>query len=241
MGRLPSRLRPGYSIVATSETDAGMPNYAIQRRHMVDSQLRTNKVTDPALLEAMGAVPRERFVTAAQRGIAYIDVDLAIGNGRALLEPMVFARLLQSAGIGPRDVVLDIGCATGYSTAVVARLAKTVIGLESEAALAGEASAALAELGVVNAMVMSGPLEKGWPRQAPYDAIIVEGAVDELPEDLLAQLGEGGRLVAVIRDSDGVGRATMVARRAGILSRRALFDAASAPLAGFRRRPTFVF
>lgn len=218
-----------------------MTDFAAMRRNMVENQIRTNRVTDPRVIEAMETVPRELFVPKAMRAIAYIDEDIQVAPGRYLLEPMVMARLLQAAEIGADDVVLDIGCATGYGPALLARLAASVVGLESDAALADKASALLAELGVDNAAVVTGPLEEGYPKQAPYDVILIEGAVDEVPRAIADQLAEGGRLATVVRTSAPMGRATVFLRLHGAISRRPVFDAAVPLLPGFRKEPEFVF
>jgi len=217
-----------------------MNDFATARFNMVEGQVRPNKVTDMALLTAMLNVPRERFVPEAQRSLAYIDNDVQIGRGRALLGPMVFGRLLQEVGVQPGDVVLDVGCATGYSTAILARLARAVVGLESDAELAQQASANLVALGVDNAAIMTGPLAEGYAKQAPYDVIVIAGAVAEVPDALTAQLAEGGRLITVVR-SQGLGKATLIQRTGGVLGARIVFDASAAMLPGFEEKPQFVF
>ncbi|MBF0335951.1 MAG: protein-L-isoaspartate O-methyltransferase [Alphaproteobacteria bacterium] len=217
-------------------------DFAAVRHNMVENQLRTNRVIDPLVVEAMEAVPRERFVPKQMRGIAYVDEDIDLGGGRFLMEPLVLGRLLQSAEIRPTDVVLDVGCATGYATAVIARMASTVVALESDPEAAAGAAAVLEELGVVNAAVVTGPLAEGYSTQGPYDVIVIEGQVPEVPPGLCAQLADGGRLVAVICDDDtGVGRLTVVTRAGNTYGRRALFDGSTRRLAGFEKRPGFVF
>ena len=218
-----------------------MSDHAAQRLNMVESQLRTNKVTDPALIAAMAAVPRERFLPKALHGIAYVDEDLPLGADRHLMEPMVMARLIQALRLTPSDVVLEIGTGCGYGAAILARLASTVVALESDPALAASAANILNEQGFDTAIVVEGPLGEGYPRQGPYDAILVSGAVPELPVAILDQMAEGGRLAAVIGRPGEPGRATLVQRRGGVASRRVMFDAAVAPLPGFAREPGFVF
>jgi protein-L-isoaspartate(D-aspartate) O-methyltransferase len=218
-----------------------MPDYAVARRNMVASQLRTNRVTDPSVIAAMEELPRERFVPIDLAGVAYVDEDLPLGHGRYLVEPMILARMLQEAEIRPTDVVLDIGCGTGYSTAVAARLADTVFGLESDASLARRATETLAQLEIDNAVVVEGPLAGGYPAHAPYDVILLEGSVPEVPAAVAGQLAEGGRLVAVVSETGRTGRAVLAARRAGVVSQRDLFDAATPALPGFRARTGFRF
>ncbi len=218
-----------------------MSNYATARMNMVDGQIRPNKVTDAGLLASLGAVPRELFVPKAARAYAYVDEDVAIGNGRYLMEPLVLARLLQEAQISDQDVVLDIGCATGYSTAVISRLANTVVALESDAELVARASELLTELDIENAVAVQTDVTEGYPDQAPYDVIVVNGAVAEAPQRLLDQLGENGRLVAVIARSGHHGTARLFKRMGGHVSSRPLFDAATPVLPGFEPRSTFVF
>ena len=222
-----------------------MEDFAVARTKMVDSQLRTEQVTDYGILAVMGAVPRELFVPQHQRALAYLDKDIAIksageGPPRYLMEAAPFARLLQLAEINPTDVVLDIGCGSGYSAAVLSRLAGSVVALESDAVLAAEASRHLSQLGVTNVKVVTGSLEAGHPTDGPYDVIIVEGSVETLPAALFGQLKEGGRLVAVV----GYGRtgmATLCTKSENQIGRRTAFNAAVRPLPGFRKPQAFVF
>ena len=218
-----------------------MFDFAQARSNMIDSQLRTNKVTDTGVLDAFAAVPRERFLPEARAGVAYIDEDLEVAPGRYLMEPMVLARLLQAARIEATDMVLDVGCTTGYSSAVLARLADTVVALESDPALCERANQTLQDLGIDNAVVVTGDLTAGYEKQAPYDVILLGGAVAELPEAILSQLAEGGRLVTVMATQAHLGQAVLVRRNAGQASRRVLFDAAVRELPGFAAAPGFVF
>jgi len=217
-----------------------MPDYAAQRLTMVESQVRANDVTDPRVSAAMRQIPREKFVPGAKRGIAYADAAIEVVPGRYLLEPRTIAKLLQLAEIGPNDSVLDVGCATGYSTAVIAQLARAVIGLEQDAALVRMASDAVPAVGAKNAAVVQGSLAEGFRQKAPYDAIFINGAVEMVPEGLLSQLAEGGRLVAVIR-SGALGRAHLYLREHGRVGYRIAFDASAPLLAGFREAVGFVF
>lgn len=223
-----------------------MQDFTAARMKMVDNQLRTQSVTDYEVLAAMGAVPRERFLPAASRSLAYIDSDLAIkaatpgGPARYMMEPAPLARLMQLAEVGKTDVVLVVGCGTGYSAAVLARLADSVVALEEDAELAANAAEVLADLGVDNVAVVTGPLETGYPSEAPFDVIFVDGSVEVVPAALLDQLRDGGRAVAVV----GYGRsaeATLFRRSSNDLGRRIAFDADVQPLPGFRKPKAFVF
>ena len=208
---------------------------------MVESQIRPNKVTDFAILEAFLDVPRERFVPEGRRGIAYVDEDLPVGGGRCLMEPMVLGRFLQQGGLMPEDRVLIVGAATGYDAAVVSRVAKRVVALESDKELALRARSALASVGATSVAVREGPLEAGWPDQAPYDLILFGGAVGAVPDAITQQLAEGGRLLAVVKDGPGLGKATLFVKARGAVSKRVLFDAGTVLLPGFAPEPGFVF
>jgi protein-L-isoaspartate(D-aspartate) O-methyltransferase len=220
-----------------------MVDFVRQRQAMVDGQIRVNDVTDPRIIEAMLALPREQFVPRSRVDLAYIDEDIEIREAfgaapaRYLMEPMTLAKLIQALEIEPADRALVVGCATGYSAAIVARLAGKVIALESEEALAAEARRILKQR---NITVVSGALNAGWPYSAPYDAILIDGSVEFVPDAITAQLADGGRLVAVV----GQGRAAKAlfhVRSGGVVSARPLFDAAIPPLPGFARPPQFVF
>jgi protein-L-isoaspartate(D-aspartate) O-methyltransferase len=215
-------------------------NFAAARHNMVESQLRTNRVNDPAVLEAFESVPREAFAPPHRQALAYLDDDLPIAPGRFLMEPMVLARLVQLAAPDAADAALDVGCGTGYSTAILSRLTGRVVGLESEHDLARRARAALIEMGAANAMIAEGEPAQGWAASGPYDVIVVNGMIEVVPPALVAQLGEGGRLVYVQR-RDGVGRATVTTRLEGVVSSRISFEAAVPPLPGFRAPAGFVF
>jgi protein-L-isoaspartate(D-aspartate) O-methyltransferase len=216
-------------------------NYAEARHNMVESQIRTNQVTAAAVLQTLDEVPRELFVPKHLRGVAYQDEDIDLGGGRTLMEPVVFARLLQAARISPTDVVLDIGCANGYSAAVLARLASTVVAVECDPELAARTGALLAQLSVDNVAVIQGSLADGDAAHGPYQVIVIEGAVAQIPEMLLGQLADGGRLIAVVNGEPSFGKATLILRTGDVFSRREVFEAAISPLPGFQAKPRFVF
>jgi protein-L-isoaspartate(D-aspartate) O-methyltransferase len=215
-------------------------DFASARHNMVENQIRANRVTDPVVISAMTELPREVFVPEQLQGIAYVDEDIVLGQGRCLMEPMVLARLLQGAVVQSSDVVLDVGCGSGYSAAVLARMASTVVALEPDAGLAARANEIIAELGIDTVTVVEGPMKDGWSEQAPYDVILFDGAVSEVPSAIRDQLAEGGRLVAVIAGR-GMGKAVLITRHGGTYSRCTVFDAATSSLPGFVRRPTFEF
>lgn len=223
-----------------------MIDYTAARLNMVESQLRTNKITDPALLESFGTVPRELFVPENLRGMAYSDSNLEIGKGRCLLEPRVLGRLIQAANPQPGDMVLDVGCGSGYSTAILARLAATVVALESDKSLVDITNQTLTDLAIDNSIVVEGPLTEGYAKQGPYDVILINGSLAEIPPRLSEQLADGGRLVVVLRGGTnaargGIGRGTLVQRIGKTISSRSLFDAATPFLPEFMQEPGFVF
>jgi protein-L-isoaspartate(D-aspartate) O-methyltransferase len=220
-----------------------MFDFAAARRMMVDCQVRTADVTDQRIIAAMQELPRERFVPERNASLAYLDLDVAVTEAkpaRRLLKPMVLAKLIQAAEIGPQDRVLDVGCATGYASALLARLARQVTALEEDATLARHARENLAAVGAANAEVVSGPLTGGWPAGAPYDVILVDGAAEVVPERLLRQLAEGGRLVGVVGRTPA-SKAVLYLAGAGQASAVPIFDAAAAALPGFAEPPQFVF
>nr|WP_137389213.1 protein-L-isoaspartate O-methyltransferase [Rhodoligotrophos defluvii] len=221
-----------------------MIDYATKRRNMVESQLRPNGVTDPRINTAMLEIPRELFVAPMRQPLAYIDEDVAITDGsqaRYIMEPMVFARLIQLAEVGPGDVVLDIGCGLGYSSAVLARLAQSVVGLEEDPQLVADGNARLAQIGAANAVLVQGHLNQGYPQEAPYDVIVINGQVAEVPSRIFSQLRDGGRLVAVI-DHGPIGKASLFTVNKGAISQRIAFDASVVRLPGFeKQRPLFTF
>jgi len=218
-----------------------MSDFALARRNMLESQLRPNGVDDEALLAAMGSLPRERFLPERLRGIAYVDEDVALGNGRSLMEPLILARLVQLARVGKTDRALDVGCGTGYATALLANLAQAVVGLECDHAVASGTEQRLRELGIKNAWVVEGPLEAGYAPRAPYDVILLGGAVEVVSSAVAGQLAEGGRLVTVIRAPGAIGRTTVITKTNGVLATRSINDAATKALPGFERPKEFAF
>jgi len=217
---------------------------------MVESQLRPNEVTDARLLASMRSLPRERFVPRALRPLAYMDEGIEVfpsvdgAPPRFLLAPMVLARLVQLAAVEPQDAVLDIGCATGYSTAVLAGLGGSVVGVEPEPGLAEVARRTVRELGIANADIVEGELARGHPAGAPYDVIFLNGSVPEIPESLLSQLKEGGRLAAILSsggDQGSQGKAYLFVKVSGEVSGLPHFDAGARPLPGFLPEACFTF
>jgi protein-L-isoaspartate(D-aspartate) O-methyltransferase len=188
----------------------------------------------------MLTVPRERFLPAAKRAFAYADVPVEVSPQRFMLDPRVFAKLIQLADIKANDRVLDVGCTTGYSSAVLALIAKTVVALEQDADLVRVASEVLPGAGATNVTVVQGGLVEGDKGHAPFDVIVINGAVESVPDELFAQLAEGGRLVTVIQQK-AVGRATLFVKENSRIGSRPDFDAGVPLLAGFRKAVGFVF
>ncbi len=210
------------------------------RRLMVEGQVRTADVTDADLLEAMQTLPRERFLPASLAPLAYMDSDIPLPNGRALLKPMVLAKLIQAARVSRADRVLDVGCATGYSSAVLAALAGSVVALEEDADLARQARESLAAVGAAAVEVVIGPLTAGWASGGPYDVILLNGATEIAPDTLGRQLKPDGRLVGVHGRSPA-SKAMIYHFIEGHMIGRPIFDAAARLLPGFVAPPEFVF
>lgn len=220
-----------------------MDDFQVARSHMVDCQIRTNGVIDEAILDAFETVPRELFVPADKKAVAYTDKPVMLPGQRVLMDPMTHARLLQAAAPQPDEVALSIGASSGYSAAVLSPLVTTVLALESDPARIDEAMATLDTVGVHNAAYIQGNLPDGAPDQAPFDVIMINGAVAEVPPPLLDQLAIGGRLVAVVRpDGRSASQAVLFVRHdTGHISRRVLFDISLPYLAGFEPKDSFVF
>jgi protein-L-isoaspartate(D-aspartate) O-methyltransferase len=226
-----------------------MIDFVRQRLTMVETQIRPNEVTDPRLLAILRSLPRERFVPERFRPLAYMDEAIEVfpaidgAPARFLLAPMVLARLVQLAAVEPRDTVLDVGCATGYSTAVLAGLGRKVIGLEPEPELAEAARGALRETGIVNIEIVEAPLGRGYRDAGPYDVILLNGSVPEPPNSLTSQLSEGGRLAAVLSNGGAgrQGKAYLFVKVGGEVSGVPHFDAGARPLPGFAPEPCFSF
>ena len=221
-----------------------MIDFAAARRMMVDGQVRTADVTDLRLLAAMLELPRERFFPDDKASLAYLELDVPVSAPgqpvRRLLKPMVLAKLIQAAGIAESDAVLDVGCASGYSTALLTHLAGSVVGLEEDAALARQAADAMSWAQLPNAKIVTGPLAQGCVGEGPYDVILLQGSAEVIPPALFDQLKNGGRLICVL--GRGPQGKAMFYRRAEVdISGRPVFDAAAAALPGFAKPPEFVF
>lgn len=223
-----------------------MSDFKLERINMVESQIRPNAVTNPDLLKALLETPRELFVPPFLRSLAYIDGVLRVENAREhraaryLLSPMVFAKLAQLADIRPGDRILDVGGATGYSAAILAKLGASVVALENDAGLTAVAKEALAGAGIKNVSFVMGPLEAGAPESAPFDVIFLNGRVGHLPEALLAQLAEGGRLVTIM-GNDTAAKAKLVSKIDSRIQQRMAFDAGAPIMPGFEQKSAFIF
>lgn len=217
-----------------------MIDYDRARKVMVDNQLRAAGVTDRRLLVAMGEVPREQFVPELRRSLAYIDEALPLSDARKLGAPAPFARLVQLAEVDGTDHVLDLGCGTGYSAAVLARLGASVVAVEAEPALAATARSVLSALGATNVTVVDGAIETAGKAKGPYDVIVIEGVVESVPEALFAQLKPEGRLVALVAERGRPAVANLFARSGKGIAARPAFDAHLPPLAP-RPDDSFVF
>ena len=220
-----------------------MTDFTAARLNMIESQVRPNGITDRRIIAAMERIPRELFVPESRRAVAYMDEDVALEPSspqpRALIESMAFARMLQHAAVKPTDKLLIVGAGTGYGAAVTASLAAETVALECDPGLAAEARRNLE--GTANVKLVEGPLEAGVPADAPYDVIVAEGRVEEVPQALIDQLADGGRLVAVVGEAD-MAQAVVHTRSGTAIAVRQVFDASIAALPGMKKKkPAFVF
>ncbi|MGP6087909.1 protein-L-isoaspartate O-methyltransferase family protein [Antarctobacter jejuensis] len=215
-----------------------MTDFATRRRMMVDTQVRPSDVTEFPIIDAMLTVPREAFVPRDRVEAAYASEHVDLGEGRVLLDPRVFAKLLDALNLSNRDLVLDIGAGYGYSSAVIARIAEAVVAVEDDEARAGEAENLMAEHHADNVILHNGPLAAGAPEHGPYDAIIVEGGVEVLPDTLIDQLKEGGRM-AVIFMENALGTVRIGHKLDGKMSWRYSFNGTAPVIEGFEKTAEF--
>jgi len=213
-------------------------DFARARTAMVDSQVRPNAVTDFDIIRIMSAVPRENFVPSDLRELSYLDQHLPLSDNRKMLSPMRLAQLVQLADIKSTDIVLDIACGTGYAAAVIAGLAGSVVAIDDQEELVEAATEALADLDIGNVAVLAADLTKGVAKEAPFDVIFIEGAVESVSAELKTQLAEGGRIVCV-EPVDGVDVAVVYTKNGGDLAHREAFNAAVPNLLAFSRAPEF--
>ena len=225
----------------------GADPFVTARRNMVDCQLVPGNIIQQDIIEALANVPREQFVPEHLRGNAYVDEDLSLSKSRFLLAPLVLARMLVLAEITPQDNVLDIGCATGYSTAILGQLAEKVVAVEEQMELAEKARQLLTRLHIPNAEIITGPFTPGYPSSGPYDVILINGAIEVLPDSLSDQLAEGGRLVVIQNvalrpgKESGLGKAMLYRKSGGRLFSKQAFDASVPLLHGFEQKRQFDF
>ena len=215
-----------------------MPDFAARRTAMVDTQVRPSDVTRFPIIDAFLRVPRERFVPDTLAEAAYVGENLDLGQGRVLLAPRTQAKMIEALAPRPTDLVLDVGCAAGYTSALLARLAEAVIALEEDPMLAAEAQGTFAELGVDNAVVVEGPLAAGAAQHGPYDVIAIQGGVEEVPIALTDQLKEGGRIAAPFME-DALGVVRLGAKFDDAVTWRYAFNASAPVLQGFHKASVF--
>lgn len=215
-----------------------MTDYASRRTMMVDTQVRPSDVTKFPIIDAMLSVPRENFVPDSLREAAYIGENLDIGKGRVLLEPRTLAKMLDALNIQPSHVALDIGCGLGYSTAILARMCEFVVAVEDDETRAEAAQSLLSGQGIDNAAVMAAPLNTGASKSGPYDIIIIEGGVQALPDAILAQLREGGRIACVFAEGN-LGVVRIGYKLDGVMNWRFAFNASAPVIDGFEKTKEF--
>ena len=217
-----------------------MADYATRRRMMVDTQVRPSDVTKFPIIDALLRVPREAFVPEDRREAAYADTLIELGEGRVVLDARTLSKMLDALDIQPDELVLDIGCGLGYSTAVLAHLSDFVVALEQDEAMVDEAQSKLSEQGIDNAAVFAGELQAGQSKNGPYDVIILQGSAEQVPEALTDQLKEGGRICALFAEG-ALGSARVGYKIDGQVTWRSVFNALAPVLPGFETHRAFTF
>lgn len=215
-----------------------MPDFSARRRTMVDTQVRPSDVTKFPIIDAMLNIARETFVDANQQEAAYVGENLELGRNRVMLEPRTLAKMLDALNITGDDLVMDVGCGYGYSAAVAARMAQVVVAVEEDEAMASEAQVLLSEAGADNAILHVGPLAEGAPEHGPYDVIMVQGGVGELPQTLIDQLKDGGRIACIFME-DALGVVRIGYKTGDTVSWRFAFNASAPVLPGFEKQRVF--
>jgi len=217
-----------------------MTDFSAARDAMVESQIRTSDVTDLSLLAAFRKTPREAFVPTARKALAYADRHVETDEGRVMLAPRDLAKMIQAADVSDSDVVLDIACGRGYSTAILAQLAETVVGLEVSEAAVARATDLLVDADITNAAVVQGDLKSAAAEHGPFNVIFVNGAVSQAHQPWFAQLANGGRLVCIVQNGP-IGRVSIFTKSGDAVGERVVFDASAPYLTGFEPKPEFVF
>lgn len=217
-----------------------MTDFKAAREAMVDCQVRPSDVTKYPIIDALLRTPREEYVPADKQSVAYMGEHIAVSKNRVILDPRTFAKMLDAVSIGSEDLVLDVACGTGYSTAIIAHLAQVVVALEEDATLANTASETLIAGGIDNAIVVNATLGAGAPKHGPYDVIVVEGAIEVFPDTLSKQLKDGGRVVAIFAEGAG-GHCKIGVKSGDTISWRSEFDATAPLLEDFTKVETFSF
>jgi len=215
-----------------------MPDFTARRTKMVDTQVRPSDVTKFPIIDAMLRIPREVFTPARLVEAAYMGNNIDLGEGRVLLEPRTFAKMLDALEVGDRDLVLDIGCGTGYSAAVLAQIAQGVVAVEENASLAADAQTALSATGCDTVVLHTGPLVAGAPDYAPYDAMILQGGAEQFPDTLAQQLRDGGRVACLFVEGT-LGVVRVGVKQQGRIAWRDEFNAGAPVLPGFERERAF--
>jgi len=218
-----------------------MPDYTAMRQNMVDGQVLPNQIKHKALIGALADTPREVFVEGDQKGYVYSDRDIQLGAERFLISVRVFAGLVEGLSPSTEDVALDVGCGTGYGTVILSKLCGMVVGIEDDSGLVGRASALLTELEVDNAVAVQGPLGGGFQKEAPYNVILVEGALPQVPQKIVEQLANGGRMAVVLNKGRGLYEAILITRVRDSFGSRVLFNSAVPSLPGFSATSVFAF
>lgn len=218
-----------------------MIDTAEMRQSMVKCQIQPCDVTSAQIAGAFSQIPKEKFAPRQLKRIAYMDDEFPLPHGRFMLRPQILAKMISVANPTAQDRVLHIGCGLGYGTAILSLLSNFVVGLESYTDLSQQAEEILSELDTQGVEIVNGPLNQGWDEYAPYSLILIEGRIDVLPNDLIDQLQEGGRIVAIKQQANGRSECVLIQKNQGVLTEISQFDARCPYLEGFQKAQEFVF